>query len=361
MAKKLDSTYLKEQILADIRKLSVDGYGPSQDNFLRNTRWTKIQIWKIWGQGSWSEAVKEAGLTPNRFGSEAQSEDQLLTLLAEFTRSLGRFPTSPDFTKAAYDNNFPSITTFKKYLGNKPEMIDRLHSWISENPQYQDLVDILPAEANPSSSPPPKATIEFTIDQVVGETSSLSNSFIPPIIDCLPDMARNLPSIASACNQKNLSIGTEFKRRVAVAFELLGFSVERLGQGQGRKPDGIAKCFENHYAIIYDAKVRTTEFRLDAGEDRKFKEYVKTAGERLRQQGIKKIYFAVISSGFYERDIPKAKEICRQTEAKSCILMEADALVGLVENGLRDVSRFNSEKLEKIFADETRILRANHI
>lgn len=52
---------------------------------------------------------------------------------------------------------------------------------------------------------------------------------------------------------------------------------------------------------------------------------------------------------------------CRQTEAKSCILIEADALVRLVENRLRNLFGFNSDKLEKIFAEDSRILRANQI
>ncbi len=360
MVKKVVDLALKERILSDIRRLSDGEVGIGIKKFLAITEYSEFQINKFFPR--WSDALNAAGFSPNRFAPEPINENHLLLNLAELTRELGQVPTTGNLRIAAYSKeDFPSESSFKKHLGNKSEMIARLAAWITENPGFNDILELLPTETSDSKKFYSDLESSLPTSSSEGQTKELSDSLIPPIIECLPDMARNLPQIIEACKARNSSINTEFERRVAVAFELLGFSVERLGQGQGRKPDGIAICFENHYAIIYDAKVRTTEFRLDAGEDRKFKEYVKTAGERLRQQGIKKIYFAVISSGFYERDIPKAKEICRQTEAKSCILMEADALVGLVENGLRDVSRFNSEKLEKIFADETRILRANHI
>lgn len=159
---------------------------------------------------------------------------------------------------------------------------------------------------------------------------------------------------------QNLNISTEFEKRTAIAFELLGLSVESLGQGTGRNPDGVAKCFEHHWALIYDAKVRTSPYRLLTDEDRKFREYVERVGEKLRAQGISKHYFVVVSSGFVDRDLPKAREFVRLTHAKSCTLLEVDALVALVDRRLRKPQGFSMTDLERLFL-ETRIVKVSDI
>ena len=150
------------------------------------------------------------------------------------------------------------------------------------------------------------------------------------------------------CHKLGKDENVEFEKRVAIAFRILGFSVEELGQGSGRVADGIAKCLEGNWAIIYDAKVRAGGYKM-LTEDRKFKEYIDFHGDALREQGITKVYFAVISSGFSNNDLQKALEITRLTNAKSCILLEASALIGLIEKKLSQPDSFRWPDIERCF------------
>ncbi len=230
-----------------------------------------------------------------------------------------------------------------------------LRAWSDDHGEFSDIEPILASAKLPATRPKLDTSPSESEPELV-----ISNRYLPPVIECLSVLSRGSDSALAACEKLKVNLNSEFERRTAIAFELLGLSVERLGQGAGRNPDGIAKCFEQHWAIIYDAKVRTSEYRLLTDEDRKFREYIERMGNQLRDQGIGKYYFAVVSSGFLERDVPKARELVRLTYAKSCVLVEADALTKMIEERLRKPQDFTHNVIERLFLD-TRILRANDI
>ncbi|MHB8380707.1 MAG: hypothetical protein ACYDB2_12505, partial [Acidimicrobiales bacterium] len=124
--------------------------------------------------------------------------------------------------------------------------------------------------------------------------------------------------------------------------------VKLLGQGTGRQADGIAKNITDHWAVIYDAKVRRDGFQLGT-EDRKFKEYIDLHGGELQNEGIDRFYFAVISSRFRDADVEKARTLVRQTRAKACVFVEADVLVHWVEQHLKNVAGYRTQELERFF------------
>lgn len=165
--------------------------------------------------------------------------------------------------------------------------------------------------------------------------SELPSSFIPPVVSILPLLAANDPQIAELCQKTGISVDKAFEERIGTVFKMMGYQVQVLGQGAGRVPDGIAVCSEHHYAIIYDAKVRSSGYSLGT-DDRAIKEYILHETERLKRQGIKNVYFLVISSSFNEDYEDKIRALKIETEIREIIFMEAAALLTLLEQKLRN-------------------------
>jgi DNA-directed RNA polymerase subunit H (RpoH/RPB5) len=84
----------------------------------------------------------------------------------------------------------------------------------------------------------------------------LPESYIPPVVSILPELAENDPILDEICHKSGKAIENEFEERLAILFGMLGFETELMGQRHGRVPEGIAVSDEFRYAIIYDAKVR---------------------------------------------------------------------------------------------------------
>jgi len=136
--------------------------------------------------------------------------------------------------------------------------------------------------------------------------------------------------------------------------------VLEYGQGTGRRADGVAVCVSRSWAVVFDAKLRRELYKLGALEDRKFKEYITHHGAELEQMGTKRQYFAVISSSFRDKDVARAKEIARQSSAKSCALIEARALARLVERKLECPDEIGLDDIERVFA-ESRIVSTSEL
>ena len=89
----------------------------------------------------WSDALREAGYSPNQFQS-AYSEQFLLGKLATFVQELGRFPVHAELKlKARQDSGFPSHNTFAKF-GGKAQLAARLVAFCKECEGYEDVVAI---------------------------------------------------------------------------------------------------------------------------------------------------------------------------------------------------------------------------
>jgi len=90
------SEYLKQDILRKIQQIAADNEGkaPGIARFEAATG-VKRHEWlgKIWR--SWSDAVREAGFTPNELQG-AWSEEAILNVVMEISKSLNRFPSTSD-------------------------------------------------------------------------------------------------------------------------------------------------------------------------------------------------------------------------------------------------------------------------
>jgi hypothetical protein len=119
----------KEHILAEIRRTaSANGGTPlGQQRFIAETE-IRDSDWfgKYWAR--WSDAIKEAGLTPNQF-TAAYSDDHLIASLAALTKELGHFPVAGEIKmKARQDKAFPSHSTYERFDG-KRDVATRVRDW----------------------------------------------------------------------------------------------------------------------------------------------------------------------------------------------------------------------------------------
>lgn len=175
---------LRDRILSEIRRLSTGDKAIGRDVFFKETGLKEYHVTKFWAH--WSDAVAAAGFSPNKFGAEKLSRDTLLKLLADLTRELGRFPTGNHLRWAASNKqNWPSNATFSKTLGRKTEIVQSLLDWISQHPEYSDLVELLNKEHVFDN-----LEVAATTVPEKDRTMTLTNSYIPPVIACLPQLAR---------------------------------------------------------------------------------------------------------------------------------------------------------------------------
>jgi len=345
MAKPQDRDARKRRLLDAVRaSVQRDGEVPGIRRFGQEVGEAR-HVWQGQLWASWGDFLREAGLTPGEM-MQPVPEGELLAHLAALTRSLGRFPSHPQLKFAGSERpDFPSEKTFRTRFGAQADMLDRLRSWVAEKPDYADVAAILAATSTRPGSPRPKRGD----DEAAAPGLLLSDSLVPPAVDCLPALAAGDEDIERQCAARGLTPSVELEKRVGLAFRLLGLDVEELGQGAGRVADGVARFRPGRWALVYDAKVRRGGFSMGT-EDRKFREYIERHGQELERDGVAAIYFAVVSGSFDPSDVAKAREVVRLTKAKAFALIEAAALRALVELKLRTRLLDGGEALERLLA-----------
>ncbi len=148
----------------------------------------------------------------------------------------------------------------------------------------EDKTDLLRVE-------PDKPVLKLIEKQL----THLPDSYVPPIISILPDIAKNKPELEEVAKRSGTSIPRAFEKNINVAFTMLGYETKLLGQGAGRVPDGIARADDENYAIIWDAKVRAGGYSMGT-DDRTIKEYINTQSRDLkRRRSLRNIYYAIVS------------------------------------------------------------------
>ncbi|NQT33919.1 GIY-YIG nuclease family protein [bacterium] len=133
----------KEFILNEIKRTAAenDGKPLGRDRFFKHTG-IKESDWfgKYWAR--WSDAIIEAGFTPNIFQS-GYDENLLLKKFTDFTRELGKFPTTGELRIEGRNNpNFPSGDIFKRRFGNKSQLAKRIVVWCEEHKNMNDIVEL---------------------------------------------------------------------------------------------------------------------------------------------------------------------------------------------------------------------------
>jgi hypothetical protein len=116
---------------------------------------------------------------------------------------------------------------------------------------------------------------------------------------------------------------------------------------------------QNSYALLWDAKVRGDGYGLGT-DDRTIKEYVTNASRDLeRSRRPRNLYDLVISSGFAEDHHDTNRLLKMETDVSEVCLVEADALVEMVDARLRSPLEvtLGSDGLHRLFAKSGIITR----
>ena len=157
----------------------------------------------------------------------------------------------------------------------------------------------------------------------------LPESYVPPIVAILPAMARHEEWLVEAAKRSGTSLERAFEKNIDAALTILGYETKLLGQGHGRVPDGRALALDENYAILWDAKVRLNPYSLGT-DDRTIREYITTQSRELSRR-YRNIYYVIVSSSFADDFDDTIASIKMETEVSEVILLEAEALVAIVE------------------------------
>jgi hypothetical protein len=130
----------KTHILDEIRRTAeANGGTPlGMDRFEDETGITQADWFgKFWAR--WGDAVREAGLAPNKLNT-AFEDEHLLDAYADYARDLGRLPVSGDLRlKRKSDRKFPSWNTFAR-LGSKADLVSKLLDYCRSRPGLSGVV-----------------------------------------------------------------------------------------------------------------------------------------------------------------------------------------------------------------------------
>jgi len=182
----------RDAILAEIRRLAAEmGRAPGVNPFHRRALTAKWAFRRYWSR--WSDAVEEAGFSPNsrfpKFG-----EEFLLDRLAQCARHYGRVPTNGDMLVWRRNgNDIPHPHTYLKNFGSKAEAERRLKHWVASRP---DCADIFAAISGSRPGQPPEVVgwvylVQFARKFKIGLTRDISQR-IRSIQNNLPDGARTV-------------------------------------------------------------------------------------------------------------------------------------------------------------------------
>jgi hypothetical protein len=189
------------------------------------------------------------------------------------------------------------------------------------------------------------------------ETKSelLPESYVPPIIAILPTLALYDLGLKEAATRSGTSIERAFEKSVDAAFTVLGYDTTLMGQGKGRVPDGKALALDENYAILWDAKARTHGYILGT-DDRAIREYITTQSRDLSRR-YRNIYYIIVSSYFADDFDDMIASIKMETDVSEVVLLDANALVAIVEAKLRAPLQLTlaSDGIQRLFTKSGRL------
>jgi small ligand-binding sensory domain FIST len=115
-------------------------------------------------------------------------------------------------------------------------------------------------------------------------------------------------------------------------------------------PDGRALAPDDNYAILWDAKVRSAPYSLGT-DDRAIREYITTQSRELSRR-YRNIYYIIVSSSFADDFDDTIASIKMETDVSEVILLDAEALVAIVDAKLRAPLQLTlgPDGLQRLFA-----------
>lgn len=131
----------KKHILEEIRRTAAanDGQPLGMARFLVETGIMRSDwLGKYWAR--WSDAIEEAELSPNKFGSDAIPASSLLEKLADLALRLGHLPVKGEVMLARRaDRSMPSHSVYPRRLGDKTRQITLLQAFCAQRADYAQV------------------------------------------------------------------------------------------------------------------------------------------------------------------------------------------------------------------------------
>src|SRR2546421_3477478 len=146
--------YTDEQILAELKQAAERlGRSPAMREFAADAKTTVHPQTVIEHFGSWNRAKRKAGLVPRRFATR----EELLALLQELGKEVGRVPTARDIdehrgklpSKSLYWHTFGSLTNALREAGfDVPVGEERLERAVEQGTELARVLGRLPKFAD---------------------------------------------------------------------------------------------------------------------------------------------------------------------------------------------------------------------
>lgn len=245
-------------------------------------------------------------------------------------------------------------SVFSAATGRPFSLYDVEHVWWYVGRRRQDAVlELQTAETpvSPVEVAPPDSSV-----------TALPDSYVPPIVAVLPRLAANDPQLEEAAKASGTSVARAFEKSINAAFTILGYDTKLMGQGAGRAPDGLASTDDESYSILWDAKARQGGYRMGT-DDRAIREYVMTQSRELkRRKHLRNLYYFIVSSKFQDEFDDLIRGLKMDTDINEVCLIEAEALVALVDAKLRDPRQFSlgPDGIQRLFC-QSGIVRARDV
>lgn len=325
--------YTKEYIITEYKKLKEHlGEPPSSKVFFSETGIHKRYVEKIFGSNSYSKLAVECGDVANEFFKQKSDLEEILTKWGNLARSLGKLPTTADWT---FSNNTPTTDGIRR--SHNLKWVDLPYKFLEVNlntNEWNDVIALIPPKTGNG------LFISTTISKIEGLTFEFLK-YIPPVIQDFVELSTN--------DEKSL----EFEKKTNLIFKMLGFEVDEFGQGTGRNPDGIAKESQYRYAILLDSKSRRNSY-IFGTEDRKFIEYINKYSESLSKGGYIKQYFLIVSSHFDSISAISSKNIKIETGVTTTLLT-ARLLLKILANKIQAPRLFDLKKFQELLIEDGEI------
>jgi hypothetical protein len=95
-------------------------------------------------------------------------------------------------------------------------------------------------------------------------------------------------------------------------------------------------------------------------DERAIREYIAIQGERLRKQGIRNLYFMVISSAFTGNHDDAIRTLKIDTNVNEVLLVEVKSLLAMLEGKLRNPNvSFGPDGIQKLLASSGLLTEAD--
>jgi len=325
--------YSKEYIITEYKKLKEHlGEPPSSKVFFSETGIHKRYMEQAFGSNSYSKLAIECGDVANEFFKQKSDLEEILIKWGNLTRSLGKLPTTADWT---FSNNTPTTDGIRR--SHKLKWIDLPYKFFevhSKTSEWNDIIALIPPRTGNG------IFISTTIPRIEGLTFEFLK-YIPPVIQDFVELSSN--------DEKSL----EFEKKTNLIFKMLGFEVDEFGQGTGRNPDGIVRENQYRYAILLDSKSRRGSY-IFGTEDRKFIEYINKYSEPLRKEGYLNKYFLIVSSQFDPISAVSLKNIKIETGVTTTLLM-ARLLLKIVALKIQSPKLFDLKKFQELLIEDGEI------